>query len=289
MSQDLTRDGIPILAYHAQNISGNCYGQNDHISLAADLACITALGKRIVPLNWAVDWLLGERNRSNLGDVVCITFDDGCNLEHEDLEFPGYGLQRSFLNILKDFQQTLEEPDRPLVQATSFVLASAEARQQIDEESLFGHGWMTDDWWASVQAEGIIDIQNHGWDHLHPSQGYALPTTLHARFESINTAAACELQLAQSAEFISQRAGRSSPQFFAYPYGRGSAYLRNDFLPAHADRLGLRAAFSTHPTHLNQQSSRWNLPRYVCGRDWRSPREFEDVLNGVFAAQKVEP
>ncbi len=33
----------------------------------------------------------------------------------------------------------------------------------------------------------------------------------------------------------------------------------------------LRAAFGTDARPVGLDSDRWNLPRYVCGRDWRSP------------------
>ena len=54
---------VPILAYHAINIAGNDYADNDHVAFAADLRLIDDLGLRIVPAHWVVDQLLGTTNR----------------------------------------------------------------------------------------------------------------------------------------------------------------------------------------------------------------------------------
>ena len=85
MSKTTAPLACPVLAYHSQNVFANLYGQNDHLSLVQDLAALQAIGKRVVPLTWLVDWVLGRRPDADLRDAVCITFDDGCNLEVFDL------------------------------------------------------------------------------------------------------------------------------------------------------------------------------------------------------------
>ena len=72
----------------------------------------------------------------------------------------------------------------------------------------------------------------------------------------------CVLQVWRAGEFIAQRAHRSRPQFFAYPYGTSSTYIRENYFPE----------------HVTMQSNRWSLPRYVCGSDWKTPEGFERTL-----------
>jgi len=275
----------PVLAYHSQNVFANCYGQNDHLSLKQDLQTIQARGMRVVPLQWLVDGLLGKRPLADLADAVCVTFDDGCNLEVFDREFPDWGLQKSFLNILKEFRSEFTNRGQADLQATTFVIASPEVRQLIDKDSLFGNNWMSDDWWAAIQSEGLLDIQSHGWDHKHPIQDeYGTDTREHFRFDNVDTYEECEFQVRRASGYIAKCASRSLPQFFAYPYGRSSEYIRSGYFPEHAASLGLEAAFSTTPEHVTLQSDRWALPRYVCGRDWKTPQRFEQILDGLFAA-----
>ncbi|HET6545740.1 MAG TPA: hypothetical protein VFG55_03220, partial [Rhodanobacteraceae bacterium] len=61
-------------------------------------------------------------------------------------------------------------------------------------------------------------------------------------------------------------------------YGESNDYLRNEYLPGHADEHGLLAAFGTTPAPVESGSPRWNLPRYVCGHHWRSPQALTDLL-----------
>lgn len=273
----------PILTYHSQNICSNRYGENDHVSLKADLESLHASGKRLISLTTLVDWLLAGVDDDSLDDAVCITFDDGCKLEISDEVVPGHGLQSSFLSILKAFREHQPADSRHQVRATTFVLADESVREQMDRESLFGLGWMQSDWWAAVKAEGIIDVQSHGWDHQHNMQpavpGENLP---HARFVSVDTFDQCERQVYCAGQVIADGCGGVKPQYFAYPYGAASAYMRETYLPDNIHRTGIRAAFSTQPTHVSLASSRWNIPRYVCGRDWRSPQQFVAILDDAY-------
>ncbi|MCF6263621.1 MAG: polysaccharide deacetylase family protein [Xanthomonadales bacterium] len=277
----------PIFTYHSQNIRSNRYGENDHVSLKADLEDLHTHGKRLISLTTLVDWLLAGVDDGSLDDAVCITFDDGCKLEISDEIVPGYGLQTSFLSILKDFreQQSVDTPHQ--VRATTFVLADAAVREQMDRESLFGLGWMQADWWAAVKAEGIIDVQSHGWDHLHNMQPDVLGEKLpHARFVSVDSFAQCELQVFRAGQVIASGTDGVKPQYFAYPYGAASVYMRDTYLPENINRTGIRAAFSTQPAHVTLATSRWNIPRYVCGRDWQTPQQFAAILDGSFAASR---
>lgn len=271
----------PVLAYHSQNVFADHYGKNDHLSLGQDLRTIQTVGKRVVPLQWLVDCLLGRRSPEELHNAVCITIDDGCNLDVFDLDFPGFGLQQSFISILEEFKAEFSTRGQADLQATSFVIASPEARRRIDRKSLFGKGWMSDEWWAETQRNGTLDIQNHGWDHKHPlNDSNDCEIDEYHRFDTVDTFEQCEFQVRQASMYITERAERSRPQFFAYPYGESSAYIREHYFPGHAESLGIEAAFSTAPEHVTLQSNRWALPRYVCGRDWKTPQSFVEVLDG---------
>jgi hypothetical protein len=114
------------------------------VAFAQDLRLIRELGFKIIPLAWLIEGLLGERE-IGLEKCVCITFDDGVDADVRDLDFPRFGLQRGFVNIMRDFRDEYGPGAQPTLHATSFVIASPEARAVMDEHSLFGKGWMNED------------------------------------------------------------------------------------------------------------------------------------------------
>lgn len=267
--------GTAILTYHSQNISGPGTRDNDHVALARDLVEITRAGIRIVPLRQLVDGL--DAGSAAPEGAVCLTFDDGCDFDFRDLDYPGHGPQRSFLGILQDFRDDHGAAAQPGLHATSFVIASEEARQAIDARSLFGRGWISDDWWREAEASGLLAIENHGWDHNHPD--LAPDDRKRGGFTNVDRLEACHVQVELAADAIAERSGRR-PQFFAYPFGESSTYIRERYFPERAGTLGCRAALGTDPGHVTAGSDRWNLPRYVCGRDWGSPGELLGLLGG---------
>jgi len=265
--------GVPILTYHSQNISGNDYARNDHIALRDDLAALHGAGYRIEPLSAAIDWLDGLRDEDSIRKSVVLTFDDGCDFDVRDFEFPGHGVQRSFLGILEDFRKQAGASAQPALHATSFVIASREARQIIDRGSLFGKDMIRDDWWAEVDHAGLIAIESHGWDHNHPD----LAGAGRGNFHTVDTHAQCLHQVVQAAGAIEAITGRW-PQYFAYPFGESSSYIREEFFPEHIEVHGCRATLGTEPGLMTQSSDRWNLPRFVCGRDWKSSDELLSLM-----------
>ena len=98
---------IPILTYHSQNISGNAYQTNDHIALREDLRAVYALGFRIVPVSWIVEWILGYRDDSQLSQVIALTFDDGTNFDYFDIDHPQHGFQQSFFIFYRNPERKL--------------------------------------------------------------------------------------------------------------------------------------------------------------------------------------
>jgi len=264
-----------ILAYHSQNIAGNETRNNDHVALAADLEALHAAGCRFVSLGTLIDTVFAEHARSEDRPLVCLTFDDGCDYDVRSLEFPGHGVQPGLLQIMEDFAERHGRDAQPGLHATSFVIASPEARRLIDSKSLFGSSHMSDDWWQKADAHPMMAIGNHGWDHNHPD----LEEGHYPRggFEQVSSAAHCHQQVVEAADYIAGKTGRR-PRFFAYPFGESSTYIRNEYFPKRGDEHGCLAAIGTDPGMVSARSDRWNLPRYVCGRDWSSPQELLAVL-----------
>ena len=79
---------VPILCYHSCH-AGNDYATDDHIALAEDLRTIYRRGYRVVPLDWIVEALLGDRGP--LERCVALTCDDGVDLDWVDADHPTYG------------------------------------------------------------------------------------------------------------------------------------------------------------------------------------------------------
>ena len=42
--------------------------------------------------------------------------------------------------------------------------------------------------------------------------------------------------------------------------------------------LGLAAAFSDGPGYFEADAHPWKIPRFVCGRDWKSSAQLEAIL-----------
>lgn len=259
-----------ILAYHSQNIAGNETHNNDHVALAADLEALHAAGCRFVSLGTLVNALYNGVSMATDAPLVCLTFDDGCDFDVRTLDFPGHGLQPGLLQIMEAFVSRHGSAAQPGLHATSFVIASPDARRMIDKKSLFGSSHMSDDWWREADAHPMMAIGNHGWDHNHPD----LDEEHYPRggFEQVSSHEHCLQQVVEASVYIASKTGRR-PRFFAYPFGESSEYIRNEYFPAHGDEHGCLAAIGTDPGLVSVHSNRWNLPRFVCGRDWPTPAE----------------
>jgi len=277
-----------VLTYHSHHVVGEGYAYNDHFALRVDLDLITELGCEIVPLGELVNSLRdGSRDR----DVafrrvaVALTFDDGPIYDVESFAHPRFGTQPGFLGIMRDFLSARGSRTQPGLSATSFVIASAEARQVIEatydaDYTYVGRGAMTDAWWNAAIDSGLISIGNHSWDHLHP----ALPRVAHSRqvkadFTQVLTFEDAEAQIAQACRVIEARTeGRNAP-YFAFPFGQYNSFLVEKYLPDNGRRLGLRAAFTDEPKPITGWENPWCLPRYICGHHWKSPPELAAILN----------
>lgn len=266
---------IPVLTYHSIHVLGHTPADNDHAALAADLAQIHALGRRIVPLSQVVDALLGH-SEDSLEGAVAISFDDGSWFDWHDLDHPSCGTQRSMAGLLRDHR----EASGAAVHATSFVIVSPAARAILDHTCMVGRGWWTDDWWPEAAREGLVAIESHSFDHNHET----LPETVatgkaRGTFRSIDDEESARAEIDAASDWLDAHIAGQRTSLFAYPYGESNDYLVAEYLPRFETRHRLRAAFTTEPAPVVRGANRWALPRYVCGRDWRSPEELRAVLS----------
>ena len=280
------RPRILVLAYHSINIAGNDHVNNDHVALAEDLQLLTELGYHILPLDRIVEGI-----GSNALDLLprrtaAITFDDGQDFDFFDLAHPEWGVQRSFFNIVSDFRRSANGRKQPDLHATSFVIVSPNARSELDQTCMLGCGWWNDHWWQAAIGTGLLGIGNHSWDHNHEalpesfSQGIA-----RGRFSNIESKVLADHEIRQAAEFLRARAPNPGTAHFAYPYGESNGYLADEYFPCYGAELGIEAAFTTRPGYLEPGCGRWEIPRFLCGRDWTSPAELQSILDAASEAQ----
>ena len=266
---------VPILCYHSCN-AGADYATDDHVALAADLRTVHRLGFRVVPLDWVVEVLLGEREP--LTGAVALTCDDGVDLDWIDADHPAFGRRRSFANIIRDFVSEVG-PAEPPIEMTSFVIASAVTRKELEVACLAGLDWWNDGWWRTADQSGVMRIESHSLDHVHPLAGQvAQREQRKGDFRLVDTFDDCEAQVAAASAEIRMRSGRT-PRYFAYPYGQASDYLRRTYLPERGPQIRLRAAFSIEHAYVTEGSDRWFLPRFTHGAsDVSSPGDLERIL-----------
>ena len=268
-----------ILTFHSHNVSGNGYATNDHVALDRTLDLLHQLHVPVLRLlNVARDL------RNGIFDALpqrfaCITFDDGSDYDWRDLAFPGHGPQRSMYAILRAHSRSLLGLAwLKRAHATSFVIASPDARREIASQALGDAGLMSDSWWRAAQRSDLMDIGTHGWNHVHPavSEMAARPAQVE-RFDRIDGDADAEQQVTRAFEAIRRKAGGAAGQLFAYPYGQVSEYLANRYLPAQS---AIVAAVSAEPKPLQSDTDPWRIPRYVCGPDWSDDAGLEALLRG---------
>ena len=192
---------VPVLTYHAANVAGPDYAQNDHVALAADLAMLAAGGWRVVPLQWVVEQRLGLADR-DLHRCVALSADDGTVLDVADADWPGQGRQRGFLGCLED-AAAMHPGLSPHL--TSFVIADPHARAVLDRECLHGLGWMDEDWWAAAAASDRLAIGCHSWDHNHPVLAPADDGMPRGDFFVVDTEARARAQVDDALAYIDAR------------------------------------------------------------------------------------
>jgi peptidoglycan/xylan/chitin deacetylase (PgdA/CDA1 family) len=290
-SQPLAAPRHVVLTYHAHHVVGDDYARNDHVALRRDLPLVSECAGRIVPLAHIVAALDRQHPRSEAehdGLCVALTFDDGPAYDVQPFNHPAFGAQPGFLAVMREFARTAAGRAQPALCATSFVIASPDARLVMESSydpdyTFLDAGAMTDGWWNDALDTGLIGIANHSWDHLHP----ALPHVAHSEqargdFTRVRTQADADAQIAQAQRYIMARTqGRASP-YFAYPFGHANAYLAERYF-ATCEGHGIDAAFTVEPRPVDVGDSRFRIPRYVCGHDWRAPEALAALLLGAVA------
>jgi peptidoglycan/xylan/chitin deacetylase (PgdA/CDA1 family) len=264
-----------VLTYHSGNIAGNDHAANDLVALGEDLAWLHTRKIAIVPLRTLVDALLEGRTDALPETVAAITLDDGLDFDYVDLIHPTHGPQRSVATTLAEFARA----HALAVHATSFVIASPDARTQIARREMLDHQWIGEHWWQAAVASGHFHVANHGWDHLSPS---VTPVAQHegrsGSFKLVSTFADADTQVRVAHDYIAAKAPNPGTALYAYPYGDPSDYLVDEYLPLHGPRGGTLAAFVGGAAPVHARSPRWRLPRYICGMDWRSTDELAAIV-----------
>lgn len=184
------------------------------------------------------------------------------------------------LNIMRDF--AAEFPGaQPTLHATSFVIASAEARDTMDRICILGRGWMSDRWWQPAVESGFLHVANHSWDHCHDSLSViAQRDQMKGTFVGVDTQHDADRQIKAAAASIANIAPNPGISLFAYPYGQSNRYLLEEYLPhqAKSNLPFVTAAFTTEPAPATRATNRWQIPRYVCGYHWKSADDLKAIL-----------
>lgn len=274
-------DRMAVLTYHSQNILGNDYATNDHVALCSDLAELRHRGIRLVSLNRLVDALIGVDATAFPAGTVALSCDDGTVLDWFDYHHPAWGWQPGFDRLLRDHMD--QAGSMPEV-ITAFLIASPQARADIDSGCYGGAALSTSSWWADAARSGRFCLGNHSWDHAHVCLRELADTpALRGNFHMVNDAASADRQLRQAGDFIAAELGSCAlrPRLFAYPYGHVTDYLTQEYLPKRQAEHGIEAAFTTEPAFVTPATDRFQLPRFVCGDAWRSPEEFGHILDSL--------
>jgi peptidoglycan/xylan/chitin deacetylase (PgdA/CDA1 family) len=271
---------VPVLTYHSNNVIKNTYVENDHLALAADLQTISELGFKVIPLSRVLDWHQGLLSDNDVSHTVAITFDDGSWFDYYDLDHPSCGVQRSMINILRDFNGRNDTSYE--AHATSFVISSPEARTSLDKSCLIGKDWWGDQWWVDAVSSGVVDVECHSWDHVHTELEYvAQKDQIKGDFSQVKNFTDCEVQFTRAGEYIGEVLKGKRPTLFAYPYGSASQYAVDEYLPGYQSSHQFRAAFKTAPKAVSKKENIWSLPRFVCGLDWATPQGLKEILRQV--------
>lgn len=271
-------DRFIILTWHSIHVHDNRYAANDLVAFSDDLESLDRNGWTILPLSEA--WARLHR-RSLPERCAVLTLDDGSIMDYRRFDHPTCGPQAPIVERLQAFAGRLGPGSRHRPHASAFVIASPEARAALDRRVTMDLGVWGEDWWREANAGGLMSIESHSWDHNHDSLERTLQReNRRGDFAWIATESECRGEVDQASDYIERVSGRR-PEFFAYPYGQSSEFLRCDYLPRRGPELGLEAALGCSPDPATADSDRWNLPRYVCRRDWNSPEDFEVLLRSL--------
>ena len=149
---------IPILTYHSLKARGTNYQSSDHDALEVDLTLLKENGFRVERLITLVDAFNRGQADDYEGEKVCaITFDDGATHDFVDFYHPDRGLLKSFARILAEATDS-SRVGWDEVPATSFVIASPDARDMLDVQCIAGRNQWHHHWWEEAIRVAHFDI-----------------------------------------------------------------------------------------------------------------------------------
>lgn len=267
---------IPVLTYHSLNAPGYDYHNNDHVALEADLQLIRELGLTPISLNAIADWLNPDIDYTlQPGHYVGISFDDGCDHDYHDFSHPDIPTLVSFYNII--LANNKKHSTLAPITATSFVIASPQARDALDKTCIAGRDQWRDSWWLEAQQSGILTIANHSWDHTHPELDFvAQHSQTKGNFHCIDNWHDADMQIMQAEWYIRNKLDGQSTGLFAYPYGDTSQFLIEEYFPHHQSQF--KGAFTTDGKYVFDNTNVWDIPRFVCGDHWSEPEGLKQIL-----------
>jgi peptidoglycan/xylan/chitin deacetylase (PgdA/CDA1 family) len=280
---------IPILTWHPQRVDGGGYASNDLVAFGRDLETLHRLGLRVVPLA-AIAEALVQRRLHHLRGCVGLSIDDGSDFDFHDMPHPSWGPQRSILNVLQDFRARHGPQAQPSLNVTSFTIVSPGARAQLDRTCMNRCGWRNDDWWRAAEGTGLMAVESHGWDHNHATLDRTETSAPRGTFD-VRDAGEAEREIGNAAIVLREKRGRGGAVLFAYPYGPANDFLAEEWLPRNGPRLGIVAAFTAYggTGPVTADSSRWRIPRYVFGGEWKAEGELEAMLRDAGVAPYRRP
>lgn len=267
-----------VLAYHSQNVTGNTYETSDRLSFAADLALLRELGCTVVSAMHLVKCLRARAFRSLPAKCVVLTMDDGPLSDFCETSNPPHAGQDSMLTSLrKQHRKVLGFAlTRPPFVATAFAIASPQARKRLSAAT--NMPWFTDSWWLAAQRSGYLDIGTHSWNHVHPElEEMASQPHLKAAFHKVDSIDEADRQIVHASRSVRAITRNEAAGLFAYPYGRTNDFLVRDYLPRQNEVIG---AFTTEPKPVTESTGIWEIPRFVCGDNWKSRENLRALLTG---------
>ena len=273
-----------VFTYHSQNCGGYSYSSNDHLAFEKDLSTVEKYGLPIISLQEIAENISSGTGEGLPPRFVAFSCDDGSLLDWHDYHHPEFGIQRSFANLLREHLARYDKKADSLL--TSFVIASAAAREAIDIGCYRGEPLSDDSWWLQAATEGLVSVQNHSWDHVHAV--LPVPLIKHGEaenFYSVDDFTKAEVQVRLASEEIDRILAPSGHRvtLFAYPYGHVSPYLANEYFPRYYPEHGVLAAFTTQQKFIDESSKPYSLPRLVCGDAWCSEKQFDDILKQLIS------
>ena len=208
-------------------------------------------------------------------------------------DHPVYGPQRSFYNILRDFQTEMGAAAQPLLHMTSFVIASPGARRELDARCLapLGLRGMTDGWWAAAaQSDACSALRTIAGTIIIPrSVGCVKLSSAAGDFGADrHLCRVPERNTAGGDVYPCQGSNPPGPACWPTRGARPARICVRPICPPTKPPTGCGPRSGRTRATVSASSPRWALPRFVCGSGdygWTTPEGLAcRILDGVTAA-----